>query len=88
MAESETGLSDLMDDMDLDDLNYETDIDVEILDGFHLENTLYHVNDKVQQFAFYWMKLYSNCCIQRDEAMDLLRLGNVDDAIKQLEDWP
>lgn len=40
MAESETGLSDLMDDMDLDDLNYETDIDVEILDGFHLENTL------------------------------------------------
>ena len=77
-----------MDDIDLDDLNYETDIDVEILDGFQLENTLHNVNEKVQQFAFYWMKLYSNCCIQRDEALGLLRLGYVDDAIKKLEDWP
>ena len=91
MAGSETGLSDLFDDMDLedvDDSNYETDYDVEILDGFHQENTLYQVNDKVQQFAFYWMKLYSNCCIQRDEALDSLRLGYVGDAIKKLEDWP
>ena len=91
MAGSETGLSDLFDDMDLedvDDSNYETDYDVEILDGFHQENTLYQVNDKVQQFAFYWMKLYSNCCIQRDEALGSLRLGYVGDAIKKLEDWP
>ena len=87
MAESPTGLSE-MEFMDCDDLNYEMDFDVDILDGFHLENTLYHVNDKVQQFAFYWMKLYSNCCIQRDEALGLLRLGNVDDAIRKLEDWP
>ena len=34
------------------------------------------------------MKLYSNCCIERDDALGLLRLGNVDDAIKKLEDWP
>ena len=83
MAESPTGLSEL-EFLDLDDLNYETDIDVEILDGFHLENTLHNVNDKVQQFTFYWMKLYSNCCIQRDEALGLLRLGYVDDAIKKM----
>ena len=88
MAESPTGLSELMEFLDLDDSNYETDFDVEILDGFHLENTLHNVNDKVQQFAFYWMKLYSNCCIQRDEALGLLRLGYVDDAIRKLEDWP
>ena len=88
MAESPTGLSELMEFMDCDDSNYEMDFDVDILDGFHLQNTLYHVNDKVQQFAFYWMKLYSNCCIQRDEALGLLRLGNVDDAIRKLEDWP
>ena len=39
MAESETGLTDLMDDLDLEDVNdsnYETGCDVEILDGFHL----------------------------------------------------
>ena len=83
-------LSDFM-DFDLEDVNdtgYERDIDVKIMDGFHLESTLYQVNDKVQQFAFYWMKLYSNCCIQRDEALRLLRLGYVDDANKKLEDWP
>lgn len=90
MAESETGLSDLMDvdEIDVEDTSYEADFDVEVLDGFHLENAFYQVNDKVQQFAFYWMKLYSNCCIQRDEALDSLRLGNVDDAIKKLDDWP
>lgn len=88
MAGSETDLSDSMASLDLNDSNYETDGNVKILDGFHLENTIYQVNDKVQQFAFYWMKLYSNCCIQRDEALGLLRLGYVEDAIKKLEDWP
>ena len=53
MAESESGISDLMEDVDLEDTSDEQDFDVEILDGFHLENNLYHVNDKVQQFAFY-----------------------------------
>ena len=47
MAESPTGLSEMMEFMDCDDSNYEMDFDVDILDGFHLENTLYHVNDKV-----------------------------------------
>ena len=51
MAESSTGLSELTEFLDLNDSNYETDSDVEILDGFYLENTPYHVNDKVQQFA-------------------------------------
>ena len=91
MAGSETGLSDLIEDFDMKDINdtdYEQDFNVEIIDGFHQENTLYQVNDKIHQFAFYWMKLYSNCCIQRDDALGLLRLGNVDDAIKKLEDWP
>ena len=75
MAESTTHLSDSMESSDLND-------------GFYLENTLSRVNDKIEQFASYWMKLYSNCCIQRDEALGSLRLGNVDDAIKILEDWP
>lgn len=88
MADSGTHLSDSMEFLDLNDDNYEADFDVEILDGFHLENALYQVNDKVHQFASYWMKLYSNCCIQRDEALGLLRLGYVDDAIKKLDDWP
>lgn len=91
MAEGKSGLSDLMDHMDLEDsfdTGYEQDINIEIIDGFHLENTLYHVNDKVQQVVFYWMKLYSNCFQQRDDALGLLRLGYVEDAIKKLEDWP
>lgn len=43
MAESETGLSDLMDvdEMDVEDTSYEADFDVEVLDGFHLENAFY-----------------------------------------------
>mgnify|MGYP001801895664 CR=1 FL=1 len=42
MAKSETGLSDLMEDLDLDledenDTGYEQDFDVEIIDGFNKE---------------------------------------------------
>ena len=50
MAESPTGLSEI-EFMDCDDLNYEMDFDVDILDGFNLENTLYHVN----LYVFYFM---------------------------------
>ena len=37
MAESESGISNLMEDMDLEDMDtgYEQDFDVEIIDGFH-----------------------------------------------------
>lgn len=41
MAESETGSTDLMDDLDLEDVNdtgHERDIDVEIIGGFYCQN--------------------------------------------------
>ena len=41
MAESETGLNDLMDDLDSEDKNdtgYERDNGVEIIDGFYYQN--------------------------------------------------
>ena len=56
MAESETGLS----DMDLKGTygtGYETDIEIEIIDGCYHQNVAL-MNEKVQLFADYWMKLY------------------------------
>lgn len=90
MAESETGLSDLMDEMDLGDVydtGYERDVDVEVIDGFYHQNVAF-MNEKVQLFADYWMKLYSNCCLQRDYAVELINDGKPDEAKAVLEDWP
>ena len=90
MAESETGLSDLMEGFDLEDINdtgYEKDVDVEIIDGFYHQNVAF-MNEKVQLFAHYWMKLYSNCCLQRDYAVELLYDGKPEEAKTVLEDWP
>ena len=71
MAESESGISDLMEDMDLEDMDtdYEQDFDVEIIDGFYHQNIAF-INDKVRLFAEYWMRIYSDCCLQRDYAME------------------
>lgn len=90
MAESETGLSDLMEGFDLedvDDTGYEKDVDVEVIDGFYNQNVAF-MNDKVQLFAEYWMKLYSNCCLQRDYAVELLNDGKPKEAKAVLCDWP
>ena len=90
MAESETGISDLFDDMDLKETNdtgYEQDVDVEVIDGFYHQNVAF-MNEKVQVFADYWMKLYSNCCLQRDYAVELLNDKNPEEAKAVLQDWP
>ena len=90
MAESETGLSDLFDDLDLEetyDTGYEEDVEVEIIDGFYHENVAF-MNEKVQLFADYWMKLYSNCCLLRDYAVELLNDGKPEEAKAVLCDWP
>lgn len=90
MTESETGLTDLMDEMDLGDVydsGYERDVDVEVIDGFYHQNVAF-MNEKVQLFADYWMKLYLNCCLQRDRAIELLNDGKPDEAKAVLCDWP
>lgn len=60
MAESETGLSGLIDELDLEetcDTGYEKDVDVEIInDGFYQHNIAF-MNEKVQLFADYWMNV-------------------------------
>ena len=74
MADSETGLTDLMDDLDLEetyDTGYEEDIDVEIINGFYYQNVAF-MDEKVQLFADYWVKLYLNCCLQWSYAVELL----------------
>ena len=90
MAESETGLSDLMEEFDLEDLNdtgYEREINVEIIDGFYYQNVAF-MNDKVRLFADYWTKLYSNCFLQRDHAVELLNDNKPEEAKAVLQDWP
>ena len=89
MAESKTKLTDLM-DIDLEgasDTGYERDFDVEIIDWFYHQNLTF-MNEKVQLFADYWMKLYSNCCLQRDYAVELLNDKKPDEAKAALQDWP
>lgn len=46
------------------------------------------MNEKVQLFADYWMKLYSNCCLQRDYAVEFLDDKKPDEAKGALQDWP
>ena len=90
MTESKTGLSNLMEDLDLEDVNdtgYERDMDVEITDGFYYQNVP-SMNDKIQLFADYWMKLYSHCCLQRDYAIELLNDNKPEEAKAVLQDWP
>ena len=90
MAESETGLSDLMEDIDLEDINdtgYEQNFDVEIIDGFYHQNIAF-MNEKVRLFADYWMKLYSDCCLQRDYAMELLNDNKPEEAKVILHSFP
>ena len=79
-----------MDGLDLQDIDtgYEQDFEVEIIDdGFYHQNIAF-MNDKVQLLAEYWMKLYSNCCIQRDYAVELINDGKPDEAKAALEAWP
>ena len=90
MAESETGLSDLMDDFDLEDINdtgHEQNFDVEIIDGFYHQNIAF-MNKKVRLFADYWMKLYSDCCLQRDYVMELLNDNKPEEAKVILRSFP
>ena len=89
MAESESGISNLMEDMDLEDMDtgYEQDFDVEIIDGFHHQYMAY-MNDKVRSFAQYWMQMYSDCCLQRDYAMELLNDNKPEDAKVVLRSFP
>ena len=89
MAESESGISDLMEDMDLEDMDtgYEQDFDVEIIDGFYHQNIAF-MNDKVRSFAEYWMRIYSDCCLQRDYAMELLNDNKPEDAKVILRSFP
>lgn len=89
MAESKTNLTDFM-DIDLEgasDTGYERDFDVEIIDRFYHQNIAF-MNEKVRLFADYWMKLYSNCCLQRDYAVELLNEKKPDEARAALQDWP
>lgn len=89
MVESESGISDLMEDMDLEDMDtgYEQDFDVEIIDGFYHQNMAF-MNDKVRLFAEYWMRIYSDCCLQRDYAMELLNDNKPKDAKVILHSFP
>jgi len=88
MASSESGLTDIMDDLHLlEETGYERDIDVEVIDGFYYQNVAF-MNDKVRLFADYWMKLYSHCCLQRDYVVDLLNDNKPEEAKAVLQDWP
>lgn len=91
MAEGKSGLSDVFADMDLEEdiseTGYERDFEVEIIDGFYHQNLAF-MNEKVQAFGFYWMKIYSECCLQRDYVMELLNDGKPEDAKIVLRNFP
>ena len=89
MVDIETGIFDLLDDLDLEetcDTSYEKDVDLEIIHGLYYQNVAF-MNNKVGLFADYWIKLYSNCCQPRDYAVDLLNDNKVEEAKASLKDW-
>ena len=46
------------------------------------------MNERIQIFADYWMKLYSNCCLPQDYAVESLDGEKPDEAKAFLRDWP
>ena len=46
------------------------------------------MKERIQKFADYWMKPYSNCCLQRDYAVESLDDEKSDEAKAFLRDWP
>ena len=90
MAESETGMSDLMDDLDLEktyDTGYKEDVEVDIIDSLYHQNVAF-MDEKIQIFADFWMKRYLNCCLQCDNAVESSNDKKSDEAKAFLEDWP
>ena len=67
--------------------NCEQDIDVEIIDGFYYQNIAF-INDKVRLFAEFWMRIYSNCCLQRGYAMELLNDNKPEDVKVIIHSFP
>ena len=64
MAASETSISDLFDDIDMEetcDTGYEKNVEVAIISGFYYQKVAF-VDGKVWFLADYWMKLYSKNC--------------------------
>ena len=64
MAASETSISDLFDDIDMEetcDTGYEKNVEVAIISGFYYQKVVF-VNGKVWFLADYWMQLYSKNC--------------------------
>ena len=64
MAASETSISDLFDDIDMEetcDTDYEKNVEVAIISGFYYQKVAF-VNGKVWFLADYCMKLYSKNC--------------------------
>ena len=61
--------------------------EVEIIDGFYHQNVAF-MNERIQIFADYWMKLYSNCWLQRNYAVESLDDEKPDEAKAFLRDWP
>lgn len=76
-----------MDLGDVNDTGYESDYDIELIDGFYHQNIAF-MNEKVRLFADYWMKLYSNCCLQIDYAVERLNENKPEEAEAFLQDWP
>lgn len=76
--------------LDLEEVSntdYERDINIEIINRFYYKNVAF-MNEKVHLFADHWMELYSNCCSQRDNAVELLNDNQPTEAKAVLQDWP
>ena len=43
------------------DTGHEEEHEVDIIDMFYVEEASYRANYKIQFFAMYWMRLYSEC---------------------------
>ena len=91
------GLSETMEDFHLSEEDagnigasqiYERDHEIDVIDGFYLEEAMNIANDKIRICVEYWMKLYSDCCVQRNEALGWLEADCLDEAKKTMEDWP
>lgn len=75
--------------LDLEEVSntdYERDINIEIINRFYYKNVAF-MNEKVHLFADHWMELYSNCCSQRDNAVELLNDNQPTEAKAVLQDW-
>ena len=61
-----------------EDEDNDFDVDIDVVDGLYLEQAIYMNNKKAEEFAYFWMNLYSDCVVTFNRIREELRLRDAE----------